>query len=75
MPYQQGTPGCFPLTEGESSNDRSSWLCLKDEFHSEGTGLVTQSTEFRQFLIFLGCYEESNIWLSTCISGDNLLAY
>lgn len=40
-------------------------MCLKDEFHSEGTGLVTQSTEFRQFLIFLGCHEESSIGLST----------
>lgn len=75
VPYQQATPGCFPLTEGESSNDRRSWLCLKDEFHLEGTGLVTQSTEFRQLFIFLGCHEESDIWLSACISGDNPLAY
>lgn len=75
VPYQQTTPGCFLLTDGESSNDRSSGLCLKDGFHSEGSGQVTQSTEFRQFLILLGCHEESDIWLSKCISSDNPLAY
>lgn len=75
VPYQQTTPGCFLLTEGERSNDRSSWLCLKDEFHSEGSGQVTQSTELRQVLILLGCHEESDIWLSKRISDDNALAY
>lgn len=50
-------------------------LCLKDKFYLEGTGLVTQFTGLMQFLILLGFHDESDIWLSQCISGYNWLVY